>query len=758
MLEARLPQRTVAFAGARNPKGNGPVTTSTTSENPSSTPAAEPAAAKPAPVKRKASNGLRFLVGGYSRYPARVVMVATSLVLVTLLHLSIPWMVGQVTSYLEIVREPGDKAHPELDGFTDEPDGGTRKIYWEEQRKKKLADPNTDDSHLVGSAIAWADSTPQMGQADIQVIYLLCGVLAGLFAIRSVLQFIHIYQRVNLTQRCTNTFRQMVFNKVTRLGFGELGKIPTGEIISRGLRDVMKAQSFVADIFWNVVETVLFLFGAIALIWQSDWRLMMAGLTCLPIAVAMMYISTRQMKMQWKATDKKYDRISDTLHDSIVGVRVVKAFGTEEMQRDRFSHAVNRFANRVLEAGDVLSSKIPKVEVLFNLTTPITLVVGIWLYSEELVDLGAIVAAVLLMRNMAMRLRNVGNQLNQMQDSIASAERIQDFLDVPERIASVAQPTPYPAQGGDLVFENVSFKHQGQGIVEREEFDKYVDEEEEAEKRAKAARLASQPKELAGGQHPDQNLLEGINLRVPQGSTLGICGPTGSGKSTLVSLMLRLYDPNEGSIKIGGVEMRQIDVVELRRRVTMVFQETFLFSATVADNIAMGNPAATDQDVLEAARRAQADDFIQGLSERYDTVIGERGVDLSGGQKQRLALARALCMQPRILILDDSSAALDPETESMVRGALESMDTSMTRIVISSRLATLRRTQKIVVLEKGRVAGYGSHAELMANCALYRELFAAQLQETAAAAEARGRVERDAEVDLGELRKTRAAT
>ncbi len=702
--------------------------------------------AKATPVKRKAVNGFRFLLGGYRRFVPRTLIVGLTLAVVTMLHLSIPWMVGEITSYLELVQLGESQAAMQTPAA---------QAKWHAQYIANQADPHHRNSWLVQHCIDWAHSTPQPGHADLHVVYFLLGTLALFLLVRAMMTFAHIYSRVNLTQRCLNVFRQMVFNKVTRLGFGELGRIPTGEIISRGLRDVMKAQSFVSDIFWNVEETFLYLIMAVGVIWSADWRLMLAGLTCLPIASVMMYVSTRQMKMRWKAAGKKYDRISDTLHDSIVGVRVVKSFGTEDAQKDRFSTAVNRFAHKVVEAGEFLSAKIPWNEVWFNLTTPITLAVGVFLYAAHDIGVAQIVMSVLMMRNIAMRLKNLGNQLNPMQEAVASAERIQDFLDVPEKIVSVEHPTAFPTAGGDLVFEHVNYRHIGEGIVEREELDKYIDEEEEAEKKRKEERRGRQSKELSARQHPDRNLLEDINLVVPQGSTLGICGPTGCGKSTLVSLMLRLYDPGAGAIKVGGTDLRKFDVVELRRRITMVFQETFLFSATVADNIAMGRPAASDAEIREAAARAQADGFIQKLSDGYDTVIGERGVDLSGGQKQRLALARAICMQPNILILDDSSAALDPETESLVREALESMDGTMTRIVISSRLSTLRRTQRIVVLDKGRVVGLGSHAELLASCELYGRLFEAQMADAEPQAPRKGGESAGlpaVQVDLGGLK------
>jgi len=377
-------------------------------------------------------------------------------------------------------------------------------------------------------------------------------------------------------------------------------------------------------------------------------------------------------------------RIADVTtqaEESIVGVRVVKAFAQEDAEGARFAERTERVFERELDSARIQARYSPLLDLLPQLAFAVIILAGGLLVIDGELSLGGFISYNLYLALLIWPLRMIGMWIGQYQRAVASGERIFEVLDETSEITDPPHPLELPAGGGELRFEAVTF-----------------------------------------GYDTDRPVLRDLDLAVAPGSTIAVIGRTGSGKTTLTSLIPRFYDPQAGRVVLDGVDVRDLWLADLRGSIATVGEDTFLFSTTVAGNIAYGRPGATREDVVEAARKAQAHEFIEALPKGYDTIIGERGLTLSGGQRQRLSIARALLVDPRVLILDDATASVDATTEARIRLALQTVMEGRTTIIIAHRLSTIALADEIVVLEDGRVAARGSHEELYATSDLYREI------------------------------------
>ena len=476
--------------------------------------------------------------------------------------------------------------------------------------------------------------------------------------------------------------RQSLYTHLQRMSFGFYDKHQTGQLLSRATSDVSAVRMFLGYGLVFITQYGASLIAASVLLVITSWQLALITFVLLPpIAI----VATRYSRRSHPVLRDIQQRIADVTtqaEESIVGVRVVKAFAQEDAEAARFAERTERVFERELDSARIQARYSPLLDLLPQLAFAVIILVGGLLVIGGHLSLGGFITYNLYLAILIWPLRMIGMWIGQYQRAVASGERIFQVLDERSDIADPPAPRELPAGRGELRFEGVTF-----------------------------------------GYEADRPVLHELDLALAPGSTVALIGRTGSGKTTLASLIPRYYDPQQGRVVLDGVDVRDLRLADLRGAIATVAEDTFLFSTTVAANIAYGAPGATRAEIVEAARKAQAHEFIEALPHGYDTLVGERGLTLSGGQRQRLSIARALLADPRILILDDATASVDPTTEARIRRALETVMEGRTTIIVAHRLSTIALADEIVVLEDGRVAARGRHAELVDTNAVYAEIW-----------------------------------
>jgi len=476
--------------------------------------------------------------------------------------------------------------------------------------------------------------------------------------------------------------RQSLYTHLQGMSFGFYDKHQTGQLLSRATSDVSAVRMFLGYGLVFITQYGASLIAASVLLLLTSWQLALITFVLLPpIAI----VATRYSRRSHPVLRDVQQRIADvTTHaeESIVGVRVVKAFAQEDAEGTRFAERTERVFERELDSARIQARYSPLLDLLPQLAFAVIILAGGLLVIDGKLSLGGFISYNLYLALLIWPLRMIGMWIGQYQRAVASGERIFQVLDETSDITDPPHPLELPAGGGELRFEAVTF-----------------------------------------GYDADRPVLRDLDLAVAPGSTIAVIGRTGSGKTTLTSLIPRFYDPQAGRVVLDGADVRDLRLDDLRASIATVGEDTFLFSTTVAGNIAYGRPGATREDVVEAARRAQAHEFIEALPKGYDTIIGERGLTLSGGQRQRLSIARALLVDPRVLILDDATASVDATTEARIRLALQTVMEGRTTIIVAHRLSTIALADEIVVLEDGRVAARGRHDDLVDTNAVYAEIW-----------------------------------
>ena len=494
---------------------------------------------------------------------------------------------------------------------------------------------------------------------------------------------------VQVGESVARDIREALFIKIQKFSYGNLDHFTTGKLMVRMSSDTSAFQRLVQVTLRIGTRAPLLMIGSLILMFSTNQHL---ALTILPLLVVMsivIVVFIVYMEPLFRSVQQKMDRLNTVLQENIAGARLVKAFVRADFEGKRFEAANEDYTDRSVKVMQFMSTMSPVLTIFVN----IGMVIVIWSGGLQAIrgglTQGQIVAFANYLLTTMTPLTMMTMLSNTWANGFASAQRINEVLDtVPEvQESPEAQPLPAPSVGR-VAFENVSFHYNGShdGIV-----------------------------------------LDGVNLTAEPGQTVAILGATGSGKSSLVNLIPRFYDVSEGRVTVDGMDLRQVRQESLRGQASIVPQETILFSGTVRDNIRYGRPEASDEEVAAAAKAAQAHDFITGLPQGYDTHIEERGVNLSGGQKQRIAIARALLVQPKILILDDATSSVDVETETKIQAALQSLQPKITTFVVAQRISTVLNADKIVVLDQGRIAAEGTHAELMQTSPIYQEIYDSQL-------------------------------
>lgn len=511
---------------------------------------------------------------------------------------------------------------------------------------------------------------------------------------RIALLYLATVAAAGLGQNLENRLRSELFAKVTSLRFTYHDENRSGKTIARALRDMEKARHFFREVAFGYLDAILMVVGVLVVSFAADWTYGVAigAVVCLAFGLTIR-VGSRIAQMDRGVSDD-YDKVSTNLQENIAGARVVRAFGREPEESAKFGGSLGTFTGSWQGEASYWTGLTPWIGSIYPLAYPLVLLIGAWRVGHGLAaaggsspanvflaGFGEIASVLFCARLVTYRLRPLTRLVITGQEAVASATRVFEVLERDDVIAPPAHPKRLPAGGGDLVLDDVHFSH---------------------------------PKRAS--------VLRGVSLHVPPGGSLGILGPTGSGKTSLVQLLPRFYDAAAGRILLDGVDVKDLDVAELRRAVGLVFQEPFLFSATVADNIAYGAPEVTRARIEECAKLAAAHEFIVGLPKGYDTIIGERGVSLSGGQRQRLTIARALAMDPRVLIFDDATASVDAVTEKELFDGIRAAARGRTTLVISQRVTSLKWCDRIAVLEAGRITAVGTHAEMLEASALYRDV------------------------------------
>jgi len=517
---------------------------------------------------------------------------------------------------------------------------------------------------------------------DSQTLTLLIGLIVGLGVVKAGLM---VGRRLISGRQALGVefdLRNALYAHLVRLSFGFYDRHQTGQLMSRATVDLQGVRFFLGYgliFFFQNVLTVVFV---TVVLFAYQWELAFVALAITPVLVVLAYRYSHVTHPTLRDIQQKLADVATVAEENIVGVHVVKAFAQEPSEADKFGDRSERVFHRSIEANRQRALYVPLISFIPLLAQAAVLLIGARMVADGTLSTGGFVSFNLYLAMLVTPLRSLGMWIGQAQRATASGERIFQVMDEPVEVADRPGAIELPAGPGRIRFENVSFGYDG-----------------------------------------DRPVLGRIDLDVEAGQTIALIGHTGSGKTTLTTLVPRFYDVTDGRVTIDGTDVRDVTLTSLRHAVGVVPQDPFLFSDTIRENIAFGAPDLSDEEIARVARLAQADEFIERLPVGYDTVIGERGITLSGGQRQRLAIARALAVDPRILILDDATASVDASTEARIRLGLREAMKGRTTLIIAHRLSTIALADELVVLHQGRIAARGTHDELYTTSAVYREIY-----------------------------------
>ncbi|MCY7855430.1 ABC transporter ATP-binding protein [Bacillus sonorensis] len=539
---------------------------------------------------------------------------------------------------------------------------------------------------------------PIMLQMTIDVVILdgqydwIIGLSLGFIAVmaaKGAATFFHQYLGDMFGIQSVYRLRKELYAKLQRLPFTYYDSAKTGDLMSRLTADVEGIRFFLSFGFAEAIRFVLLVTLSLAVMFSYSVPLTLVTIASLPFLGAAVYRFDKKVHPAFRKIRKSFARLNTKVQENISGMNTVKSLSKEDYEIQNFTDSNEHFRNKNLNASFIMSKYFPLMEFIGNICLVALLSFGGWLVIHNRLQPGELVAFFSLVNYMMWPIMNLGYVINLFSQAKASGERLLEIIEADEKITDCGHPEEGGRIHGDVVFSGVSLQY-SKGSADA---------------------------------------LHGVSFEAPRGKTIGLIGATGSGKSSIIQLLSRFYEPTAGNIAIDGKPLSHYSLKMLRSNIGIVPQESFLFSSTIRANISYGRPDASLDDIIESAKRAQAHDFIMELPDQYETMLGERGLGLSGGQKQRIAIARAICLNPSILILDDSTSAVDMETEHRIQLALQEVMRGRTTFIIAHRISSLKHADEILVLDNGAVTERGTHEELLEKNGLYKRIFDLQYKD-----------------------------
>jgi ATP-binding cassette subfamily B protein/subfamily B ATP-binding cassette protein MsbA len=526
----------------------------------------------------------------------------------------------------------------------------------------------------------------QMSPETMDIVKQLTMIALIAFVARGVVQFLRSYMAHIAGWGVVSDARKFVYEHIQKLSLHFYEDKQTGQLMSRVVNDTDLFERMISHAIPDVLINVITFIGITIVLATINWRLTLYSMAPIPLIILALLAFSKFVRPAFRHRQQQVGELNAILNDSIAGIREIKAFNREDDQLERVEVGIENYRASLLNALRLMAIFQPFIDLSTSIGQLIVIFFGGRMALQGVLSVANLVAFFLYLEMFYQPIRALGMSWEHIQESMAGFDRVEELLSEKPDVTNPQNPQPLPRNlQGNIKFENVSFSYNGSDKV-----------------------------------------LENINLDIPASKVIALVGPTGVGKSTLVSLIPRFYDVDTGSIKLDGIDIRELNVDDLRRKISIVLQDVFLFHGSVKENLLFGNPQATDEEIIEAAKIANAHEFIASLPEGYNTIIGERGVKLSGGQRQRISIARAVLKNTPILILDEATSSVDTETELLIQQALERLMKGRTTIIIAHRLSTIRNADKIVVLKGKEIVEQGKHMKLFANDGLYKRLYTVQ--------------------------------
>ncbi len=539
---------------------------------------------------------------------------------------------------------------------------------------------------LIRTLIELVTTESQLTQETLNTVSRLALIALITFVARAVMQFTRSYMAHIAGWGVVSDARKFVYEHMQKLSLRFYEDKQTGQLMSRIVNDTDLFERMISHAFPDVIVNVI-TFAAITTVLASlNWRLTLYSMAPIPLVVLALIGFSKVVRPAFRKRQQDVGELNAVLNDSISGIREIKAFNRESEQLERVEMGIERYRVSMLTALKLMAIFQPFIDFSTSIGQLVVIFFGGQMALQGTLSIADLVAFFLYLEMFYQPIRALGMSWEQVQEALAGFDRVEELLTESPDVKEPERPTPLSEPiNGELTFEHVTFSYNDQEIV-----------------------------------------LKDINLEIPASHVVALVGPTGVGKSTLVSLIPRFYDVKSGSIKLDGVDIREVDVEDLRKNISIVLQDVFLFHGTVRENILFGNPQATDEEILEAAKISNAYEFIKELPDGFNTIIGERGVKLSGGQRQRISIARAILKNSPILILDEATSSVDTETELLIQQALDRLMQGRTTIIIAHRLSTIRNADKIVVLKGDSIVEQGKHQDLIEQDGLYKRFYTVQ--------------------------------
>jgi ATP-binding cassette subfamily B protein len=530
------------------------------------------------------------------------------------------------------------------------------------------------------------------GRETLVILWGAAGIVA-LALVRALFSFLQGVLAAKASQGVAYELRNSLYTRIQTLSFGYHDRAQTGQLLTRATSDVEMVRMFVGMGVLQLFSALIMMIGSLVLLLRTNWQLTLITLPIMLSVLAIFGLFAGKGRTLFVLVQQKLGDLNTILQENLAGVRVVKALAREPHEYGRFGVSNQELMEANVRVGRLFSFAMPLIFGIANLGTLGVVWGGGYQIIAGRLSIGELVAfqGYLMMTLFPMLM--LGMIIMGVAQAGAGAERIFEILDAEAEVRERPDARELPPIAGQVTFENVTFRYFDSG----------------------------------------EPVLREVSFTAEPGQTVALVGATGSGKSTIINLIPRFYDVSAGRVLVDGHDVRDLTLESLRRQIGIVLQETVLFGGTVRENLAYGRPDASDEEIVAAAKTAEAHDFIAAFPDGYDTAVGERGVTLSGGQKQRTAIARALLIDPRILILDDSTSSVDTETEYRIQQALERLRGGRTSIIIAQRISTVRSADLILVLDRGEIAAQGTHRELMQDSPIYVEIYHSQLQDDTAA-------------------------